>query len=46
MRRLLDAREQLLEGEAMGAGHAQARDMRGGARRKGRRHLLLHHPVR
>jgi hypothetical protein len=46
IRRLRDARQQLLEGEAMGAGHAQARDMRGDARRKGRRHLLLHHAVR
>jgi hypothetical protein len=34
-RRLLDARHELVEGEAIGAGHAQARDMRHDARRKG-----------
>ena len=44
--RALDAWQKLIEGETIGAGHSQARDMRRNARRKGGNHLLFNHPVR
>jgi hypothetical protein len=43
---LLDAAQQIVEYETVGAGHAQARDMGGHACGKRARHLLLDHPVR
>lgn len=44
--RALDAWQKLIEGEAIGAGHSQARDMCRNARWKGRNHLLFNHPIR
>ena len=45
-RGLLDAGQEVIDGEMVGAGHAQARDMHLHAGRKGLHHLLLDHPVR
>jgi len=44
--RVLDAGQKLIEGETIGASHAQPRDMPRDASWKGRNHLLLDHPVR
>ena len=44
--RVLDAGQKLIEGETIGAGHAQPRDMPRDASWKGRNRLLLDHPVR
>src|SRR5262249_32851540 len=44
-RRLLDARQQLVERDVMRPGHAQPRDMERDIRREEARHLLLDHAV-
>jgi hypothetical protein len=45
-RRFDNPRQEFVDADAMRAGHAQPRHVRGHARRHVPHHLLLHHPVR